>query len=395
MSITITNTPINYSPVYNPNIYIVSSSLTGEDSFRYVADIYSGGTQLGRLKSVPNPIAGWGKFDISGVAQSEMEVQHSFDNGVFSTESSWSSLEARFGWEYVDSNGEFVQILNNTNNTRIYFNASPTYKEYTELQNGSHPYLISGSATGKYPLTVRREIETAGDTKQWLTYLTNDHNRIRFLEIRDDDTSQEEIFIDLPSGLRNNTDGKMVAFRVDGPWLDDNTAYPDPLINYSVRSVNNVGNPTSEWVSFRRLPCARWELYSLYYLNRWGGIDSFSFNGRTDERYNVRRETYKRTQPRINIDGTVDWDAQLHGERVYNSTYETNYRLNSGWVREDQQETVKDLMSSPLVWMESTKLGIQPVVLNSNDFEIKHGKDGVISIRVDVKVTEPNTRQRS
>lgn len=391
-TISILSAPDNYSPSYVPLIYVVSvgAGLEENENFRYRCAIEVDGSIIAILKSVPHPEHGWGRFDISGVVQSGLELQKSWDNGIFPSRNSWESVTVRFGWEYVDTNGVFQLVDNNANQNRIYFNGAPGYNEWIDLK-ATAPWLITGTATNKYPLTVRRNIYTAPGTKQWLYFLNDNHNHIRYLEVRDT-ASNDAAELLLPSALQNNTDGKLVGFRMDKAYIESQTA----LVignSYTVRTLNDGFGPTSELITVHMLPCHRWELYSLYYMNRWGGVDSFSFNGKSERRENVQRETYGRTQPRINADGTIDFDGKYHTERQYHTSWETEYQLNTGWITEEQQETLRDGLASPLAWMETPTNSIVPVQMLSDQLEIRSRQDGLISSTIRVAYRQPNLRQ--
>lgn len=398
MAVTINSTPVNGSPAYSPNIYSVSSTKSDQPNFQYIAQIYSGSTLLGELRSVPNPNGSWGKFDVSNVVSAYVDEVVNFDDTIpqFSAKESVVDIRVDFGESYLSASAP-VRLTASISDSKEYFNGSPYYEEFVELHTsasaGEHPYRIaSGNAYPQYPLTSRRTIQTAADTKQWLYYYNDIYQVANRLIVRDNDT-QATASISLNSSLQNQTDGKVVAFRVDRPLLEGEIGLSG-FTNYSIRTEDQNRNASSEWIDFEIMDCTYWELYSLYYLNRFGGIDSFSFEGRVQKNVTTDRDSYKTIPEDINSSGVVSFNTSKQTNKDYYVNYSNRYRLTSQWVSETQQNSAIDLQTSPLVWMEKPDGNIIPVTIQSNTLEIKNRNDGVISVSVTVAHDEKTNRQR-
>lgn len=398
MSVTINSTPVNGSPAYSPNIYSVSSTNSDQQNFQYVAQIYSGTTLLGELRSVPSPNGNWGKFDVSNVVSGYVEEVVSFDDTdvQFSAAEGVVDIRVDFGESYTSGSSP-VRVTGSVSDSREYFNGSPYYEEFVDIHtsasNGQHPYLVSLLDTyPQYPLTSRRTIETARNTKQWLYYYSDIWQAVAQLQIRNDVTNNTA-FITLNPSLQNNVDGKVVAFRVDAPILEGEVGL-GTLTDYSVRTRDTNGNASSEWISFKTMDCTYWDLYSLYYLNRFGGIDSFSMQGKANKSIQSRRGSYKTLPETINTSGVVSFDTSKQTNRDHYVNYSNRYRLTSGWVSEEHQNSAIDLQTSPLVWLERPDGVIIPVRIQSNTLEIKNRNDGVISVSLTVTHDEKTNRQR-
>ena len=386
MSITLISTPINPSPAYGEHIWTLDAgALVNESGFRYICEIFDGTDKIAELKAEPHPIHGWGKINSQSVIQSFMEFNTSFTEPVFSAQDSWKTLAFSFGWEY-----EGTRVTGDTTANRTVFNASPTYLELTNWQT-AQPYNLTGTASNKFPLTERRSIRTREDTKQWLYYFTNSHTNVRLLEVRNNADNSLQ-YIDLPVGLRNQDSGRMTGWRVDKPTVD--ALFGNNLQSWSVRTITEGSVATSEWINFSVKGCNRWNPFSLYWLNRWGGMDSLPFDGRSVTRIEGSREHYNRVQPRINASGTVDWDSALHSRRTYHATSVYRYRLTTDWLLESEQWVLDGLISSPLVWMETENV-LYPVQLRTNSVEIKQGREGVIFAAIEVDRQDNSIRQRA
>lgn len=54
MAITIKYECENWTPAFNPMVYVVESTNVGECEFRFICDIYVDSTLIHRLKTFPN-----------------------------------------------------------------------------------------------------------------------------------------------------------------------------------------------------------------------------------------------------------------------------------------------------------------------------------------------------
>ena len=386
MSITLITTPTNPSPAYGPHIWTMDAGgLVFQTGFRYICEVFDGVNKIAELKAEPHPLHGWGKIDTQSVIQSFMTFNTSFTDTVFSVQDGWKTLRFDFGWEY-----EGTRVTGDTTSNRTVFNASPPYTEFTEWQS-VQPYYLTGTAANKYPLTERRDIRTREGTKQWLYFWTASHTNVRLLEVRNNEDNTFQ-YIDLPVGLRNNDLGRMTGWRVDKETVD--TLFSADLQSWSARPITEGSVPTAEYINFSVKSCNRWNPFSLYWLNRWGGMDSLPFDGRSVQRIEGEREHYNRPQPRINTDGTADYDSALHSRRVYHSKARSRYRLTTDWLLEREQYILDGLVSSPLVWME-TEGKLLPVQLRTSSVEIRQAREGVLFAAIEVDYEDNTLRQRA
>jgi len=390
MAIIIQSGPIEDAPVHSPLLYVVQSTNETEDNFKYFLRLFLDGEFLGEIKSDPDPSGGWGKFDISNICSSYLDFEWNFEDGSFGAGEGSKEFTVEFGEEYFQS-GSFIRNENELQVSRTLFNASPFYREYSEL-TADHRFVINGTPTGKYPLTSRRTIETVDGTKQWVYYLMNNYADGILLEIRDDDTNDNAYFL-LDGSAQNFESGKIIAYRCDREFIEANTLLSG-LENWSVRITDQSGNPSSEFVSFERLSCNRWDNYSLYYLNRWGGMDSMSFNGRIQRTVGTDRTSFKRRSYTISSGGIVDYDSKRHTTKDYSVSYTNTFQLNTTWIKQESMDSLIDLQTSPIVWLEDPDGVILPVNILQDTFEFKERQNGVISAVVEVEYEQPTKRQR-
>jgi len=104
MSYTIIASPDEFTPSYNPIYFYIDSSNKGEEGFKYIADVFSAGTndRISRYKLFPRPIDGYGVVDINQILTTQVtytlnQNAHSF-NQCFNN---YVNYDVRFGEEFV------------------------------------------------------------------------------------------------------------------------------------------------------------------------------------------------------------------------------------------------------------------------------------------------------
>lgn len=394
MAITITDTPINYHPVGVPTIWTVQSDNVSQDSFRYFCRVLKlpNSEFLGELKSTPHPIHGWGKFDPSTIFSTELDYTFDIENGNFTAMNGLQRFKVEFGEEYIDATGSFVRTENDANWNTWVFNGTPFYNEYLHLREDNDRYISTNFDSDNWPLTSRRTVETVRGTKQWLYFMTDTYTQAIKLKITDEETNEVD-YIVLDPSLQTSEKGLLTGWRVDADYIESNTLLTD-LNEWSINIQSDIDTDTSNKIVYKHLDCNRWDLYSLYYLNRWGGIDSFSFNGKSTTQVQTQRESYKTTINPISSTGEVSYDPTLHSVKDYSVNTTDVITLRSGWVSHSQQVSAIDLQSSPRVWMEDKDGLVIPVRIDSEEMEIKNRNDGVIHVTVTVRYEQPIKRIR-
>lgn len=391
MSITLISEPIPYAPVNNPCIYTVTapSALRNEDNFRYIARIFDNNVLLGELKAFKNPDGEWGKFEIGDVIGSAMEAELS-QLTIYSPTSFWKYIEVRFGWEYTNSNGQLVRVLNDTNKYNIYWLAGPPYDEWLSIRNlalanlSLHPYIV-GEPTAQ-PLQRRRKVQLTTWSRAWLTWLKNSSGALGFVRINDLVPGESGSgTISIPTNLRN-FDIRMVSVRVDAQSVLSATGMSG-MTKWNALPLSTNAIVTGVPTEFEIIPCGRWEQFALYWVNDLGAIETMVFNGRSDSTYTSRKENYKQNRPLIGTNGQPQYNTFRHTTRPYSISRQQSWNLWSDWV-EDKQ-LLSTIISSPLVWLHKQDRGILPVVVDTSSFRVEdNGLNRPVNVNFNVTYEE-------
>lgn len=390
MAYTIQDNPVNYSPVGGPNVFTVYSDDFEEDNFRYVCEVFlSGSTDaIAKLKSVPHPQYGWGKFDISRICGSLVETTFEPDKDFFSNQAALSEFTFQFGQQYTS--GSFIEELNEVASSGSFFNGYPMFREVADYRN-TNTRLISSTNTTQRPLTARKRIQTAEETKQWLYFMNNDWQLTQRVQYRDDELNVTDIYTG-DVNLQQPGVGNMIAIPAGKQFIESNTLLTD-LSKWSVRTLNGSNQATSEWTYYELLPCTKWNLYSIHFVNRWGGVDSMSFGGRSVEVVNTSRQQYKQSAEKINSTGILDYSGLQHTVKDYMVRESVAFQLQTDWINVDNQVAAIDLQTSPQVWLEDKDGGVIPVSIDQDSIEIRQSNNQVINVAMVVRYDQPTIRR--
>jgi hypothetical protein len=99
-------------------------------------------------------------------------------------------------------------------------------------------------------------------------------------------------------------------------------------------------------MTINRFPCSKYTPIQVVFLNRYGVLQQLWFFSKITESISTSKETYKSSK--IGVDGT--YLAERHQIRTFNANGKTRYTLNTGFISEDYNEAIKELMLSEQVW---------------------------------------------
>ena len=98
----------------------------------------------------------------------------------------------------------------------------------------------------------------------------------------------------------------------------------------------------------------------VQFVNRYGGLDFIWFFKMRTDSISTESKDYKLLQPNLNYDTTIGQNAK------YNFNGKQSVRMNTGFVNENYNELIQDLMLSEKVWINSI-----PAIVKSSGTEFK------------------------
>jgi hypothetical protein len=104
----------------------------------------------------------------------------------------------------------------------------------------------------------------------------------------------------------------------------------------------------------------------LSFINRWGALQDLWFFKKSIETLNASREQYKRAV----IDGKGEYNTLVHPKKTYNVKSSKKITINTGYVSEQYNEPMQELIQSEQVWMEIDSV-VTPMTVDANSLTFK------------------------
>ena len=98
----------------------------------------------------------------------------------------------------------------------------------------------------------------------------------------------------------------------------------------------------------------------VQFINRYGGLDFIWFFKMRTDSISIESKDYKLLQPAMTYDTTIGQNAK------YNFNGKQSVKMNTGFVNENYNELIQDLMLSEKVWINSI-----PAIVKSSGTEFK------------------------
>lgn len=149
-------------------------------------------------------------------------------------------------------------------------------------------------------------------------------------------------------------------------WVDVSEATTDTYIEVIYNSVTITLNITEE---------CRYDPVNIAFINKEGGLQFLDFFKARTDRLTTTVETYEGRigQPNVGVHQFVD----------YNKNGRTNFRVNSGFVQEELNETFRQLFLSERVWQFDSGI-YTPLNVRGKTLEYKtRAKDRMINYEVE------------
>ena len=176
-----------------------------------------------------------------------------------------------------------------------------------------------------------------------------------------------------------NVDNTLTSSDLSGQVIRHiNMPYNDK--NSVVRIQGDVSGVIKEVPIIYEEEC-KFDPYKLTFINRWGAMEDMWFFKRSDKSLTVENQTYQNNQ--ILSGGTYNVrEAQM---KRYNVTSKESMSLNTGFLREEFNESFTQLMQSEKVWITLDN-DFVPVNIKDTDLSFKTSlNDKLINYGVEIE----------
>ena len=388
MSITVlSGSPLVATPVYNKMLYKVSGSLIAQPNYRYVCDVKNpAGTTLAMLKCDKLPTTNFGFFDVQKVVETLVAptAPSLTQTGFVDHSGFYSGYRLDFTQEYGNT-----PVVTGATTTVSGVMAFAGNLEQLELADWSlSPYFRIGSSFNSVqPLTTPTaftvyhggsnflaingtKYETVVPTADWLVSA-----RVAYKSVNYD-------FAVSPS-LSGTTDFNIQRFACGPANLSGTITALSGAVegdSYTVRFISNAAGQ-SDTTTFTFGPCQRFDSIPVHFVNKYGGIDSYTFTMKNRKRANIQREVF-------------GYNSDVYATTTYNKvwagSFDFVYALNSDWLTDAESEWLIEMVRSGYVWLELGGTLVEAVV-NANQYQfVTRRNDRLTQLQIEIAVAYDN-----
>lgn len=361
MAYSITATPATYSSVHDDLIYTVNYPEHASDpatypNFKYIGDVYIGATLVARLRKIQDPVTGIGIFNIGQIVRNYLAtvfnptaniiVSQTLGDGFFSV-----NVTMKFGEEY--SFGDHLNSI--TDSARLFYNnyngrllgAATSLAAFTNKVASNRPLISQTLLTSPYnfmpyfPIVgtaVNFIVTPFGGGSVYSTTFTPTTNVLQSLNIS-------------PVAINAVAPGTITA----------NTNY------YTVQ----IGSQT---FTIQIICEAVYSVSMIHFLNQYGGFESKLFSKVSRRTYEITRKDFGKLPYTVDGSGNVLFKnsngVYNESRSAYANTYKEKLALNSDLLTDTEYTWLRDLILSPMVYVEDGGYFF-PCVITDNNYEPK------------------------
>jgi len=385
----LSGSPQAATPVYNKMLFKVSGSLTSGTNYRYVCDVKdaAGTTTLARLKCDKLPTTNYGFFDVSRVVETLIAptVPTLTQAGFADHAGFYSGYRLTFMEEYGST--PVVQTGTTTNVTgNIVFAGNLEQLELADWSGGVYfnSFIFDGVSRALTTPTTR-------------TVYGSDYGFLCMGSQSSPPFDQAEIayptrtfYVNIPASVSGSITrfgaGPMNLKALTSAQCSDNQAgsvgFPTAEgSSYTISFVDSFAGFSSVYYTYRIGPCQRFNSQPVHFINKYGGIDSYTFTLKNRKRANVQRDTFGYNS---------DVYATLTYDKVWAGSFDYVYALNSDWLTDAESEWLIEMVRSGQVWLEINGELVEGIV-NANQYQfVTRRNDQLQQLQIEIAVAYKN-----
>jgi hypothetical protein len=289
-------------------------------------------------------------FEISDLVRSEFYHDFSVWNDIGYTQ----SPQGEALWVYPF--GDFTYSDNGSSPESAEWGSS---NEQTLVTDGWAAMTnIAPTAVSQSVLATSRDRQVLPSNYESLAIYNSAANDLGEIEIAwnngDADAFYTSAISSTPPDPSSNNSQDLVIYAGVGPANLQNNAWIDSTIKPSNHDIGdyydvilkNTGNETIASVRYYLVCEPKYTPYQIAFINRYGVADFITFFKRSDERGTFTQDTYQKS---IYNDGFTTPSLEVGKYNSFNVNSRNSLTLNTGFVDQDYDETIKDILMSEYV----------------------------------------------
>lgn len=374
MALSLIYTPGNYYSAHADILFTLLEdskpfNSTVYPDYKYVCDVYIYGVLQARLKAFPRPDDKIGIFNIGNVIRNYLLMQflpaaNNLRAQKVGENAFYVNMVCRFGEEY--GNVTYSNLI--VDSQRSFFNHynGRLIGQATSLTS----YLDKVISKRPYATPVHRNANFC-----FIPFLPTDDTTIS-LVIKSYNGSGLIATTTQPFTPTATSSNEQQLFNVSPTAI--NAAVPGFISNYiDYYTVEfNTTNITDDSLYRFNLVCeAVYKVYTLHFLNQFGGFESRDFTKVSRNTIDIEKSTYGSSAYLITSDGTphyFDSTTKVYREQksVYAGAWSEKMVLNTDILTDAEYSWLQDLVLSPMIYIEINGYFF-PVSITNNNYEAK------------------------
>ncbi len=354
--------PQEFQPVFNPIYFIVDSSNKGACDFRYVADIYVNGILATTIYVYPEGDNDYGVFRIERILQDYIKFDLKpnvigFENNPNSILEYYLDYKEEYGTASPCDGVTTVSSVVATSDTFYAFNGAWQDQEFTKYLSSENSL---GSTSSKFLTTFPANLSIGIDEFFTLSYLQPPSTPAKYIQINTFDKFGNQIGIYISTSPFSSSSpigpakDHYLSVGVGPVQLNALTlsSGSQPVItsnvhHYWITLLNPGFTSISETKIFKMdYTCFRFDIKRLWWWNRRGGFDAYSFKLKALRNLEIARNEYNRYKDRLQgLD--FGYNTGDRGRTIMSVKARPNETFNTHYMTEEEGLFLEDLFTSP------------------------------------------------
>ena len=379
MAYTIDQQPTSPNGTIANLMYVVSSDNTGEDNFRYIADIYySGGSDyLTRIKFFPNAdgsgVFNAGKILNDYIEPEQDEIWKNDHDDESSNPNGNKEFVIKFGEEYGDPVAIYAGEVDSNVLSAFAASVDPNGGSYN-FPSASYTNAAGDVRLSNYPYST-------SDNDKYTKYIAeNDYETISFLNIG---TGKINSIIKYGSGgtvtLHSGTLTDTIVTVGVGP-ANFTTGAPTPSSGdgeYFI-DVDFTSGPDNLQYYFKVVEECNYDRVRFAFINKFGMWDYFGVNLPQSKVTALNRKMYQATS--VDYSGTnPSYDVNRRGNTQYYTSYTDRFSVTTDWLTTLEADWLTELIESSEPFIQQEVGGTQefvPIMITNSSYTWKTNPKG-------------------
>jgi hypothetical protein len=400
MSVSISQQPEDYTPGYNPQLFVGLSNQVASDNFVYTVEI----TDLITSDSIQYQIAKDPNDDrcyFDAMPFVENYLKHFMPGnqlGWMKVTDGIRKIRVNIGETYGTTGAEIHYP--GTDIDYIVWNGVVDYLEFPNYEQDDYLYYAASGSNLVY-LTANIDEYTYENKSSYLYVLTSqpgDVLSVTFETFDHQGASLDTLTTTNPYEASSTYTDKYLCINVGPIALEAGGIWSNQVASYSVSDSVLTGAPPAGTITTRKtfyINCAcEYEVYTVHFWAKNGGFETIHFNKRSDTVLRKQETTYQ-VNPYTRSGGTMSYSRSSPTKKVLGSSRTETLRLCTDWLSEEQIELYEQILDSAYIYLDTESLDFPLLTLNTNSYErFKKANEPLFQLTMDFEYSHKNHRQR-